>query len=288
MNNFDTVLIVGNGWDLCCGLKSSYSDFMDSLKHKISEYPELIRFLYSTHKSKLWTDLETELGDIATNPLKGTDGKFNLFSLVSNEARFEMEFQKLKELLNEYLLKSLKIPIKKRFPWCLIDDAIRMDGGIYILNFNYTGIIDNYFCSPYFADCVGFYKINHIHGNLSDHDIILGVQDSRKLKKEHSFLYKTRYVDPQKVFEAEHALRMAKKIIVFGTSLGESDYSYFENFFQEQCQKDANPKEFIFYYYQKNGQNDLIYNLRCLTGNQLIQFYSNNNVQFYDSALEVG
>lgn len=286
MNNFETVYIVGNGLDICCGIKSSYSNFMDSLESKILDYPELIRFLYSSHRNKLWTDLETELGDIAINPM-GIGGS-KLFSLVYNHQRFEEEFEKLKYLLYEYLRDINKHAYHKTMPLELMNSYVNSEGGLYILNFNYTEVVDNYLYASFVSQKINC-KINHIHGTLNDNiNIILGVQDSRKLKKEHSFLYKTRYADPQKVFEAEQALRKAKRIIVFGTSLGESDYSYFENFFQEQCQKDANPKEFIFYYYQKNGQNDLIYNLRCLTGNQLIQFYSNNNVQFYDSALEVG
>lgn len=282
MNNkyYNTVYIVGNGLDLCCGIDSSYSNFMESLKDRIPELPYLIQYLYKTHEEKLWTDLESELGNIAHKRFSPTADE-RIHKLVSDTYEFKNEFFKLQSLLYEYLDHIPKKKNGDNYPLYLMDDYIKSSDGLYILNFNYTPTIENYLKIQKYdcSNCI----VNHIHGTLLDNNIIIGVQDSQNLKKAQSFLYKTRHVNPKNVYELNNTLDIARNIIFFGYSLGESDYSYFENLFHQQCKENALHKRFKFYHYGEKGRDDLDYNLRYLTNGRLNMFYAKNEVEFIDS-----
>lgn len=281
-SSYNTVYIVGNGLDICCGIKSSYAQFMESLKDRISELPLLIQYLYKTYKDKLWTDLECELGDIANKKFhNGLDAE--MFSLVSDPDRFKKEFLELQFLLREYLRNvSRYFPdISSNIPLALSLINSNISGGLYILNFNYTFTVENYL-ENYLKGYRVRYKINHIHGTLND-EIIIGVQDSRELERNQTFLYKTRHINPKNVLELNNVLKSARTIVFFGYSLGESDYSYFEKLFSEQCKDNSQKKKFVFYYYGEEGMDDLDYNLRYLTANRLNELYGKNEMNFIDS-----
>lgn len=280
MDDFYSVYIVGNGLDICCGLKSSYEDFMQSLKYRIKELPCLVQYLYKTHEKKMWTDLESELGEIAKGRLHPIADE-NIYRLISDADRFKREFFELQSLLSEYLNNVPRTNNGNDFPLSLMDKYSKGFSKLYVLNFNYTPTIENYL-ERKFQD-VSRYKINHIHGTLLDGNIIIGVQDSVELNKNQSFLYKTRRVNTKNVYEIGRYLDSAIDIIVFGYSLGESDYSYFEHLFHEQCKDTVPGKRFIFYHYGEKGRDDIDYNLRVLTGNQLNLFYRKNEVDFIDT-----
>lgn len=280
--SYNTVYIVGNGLDICCGIKSSYAQFMESLKDRISELPLLIQYLYKTYTDKLWTDLECELGDIANKKFHN-ELDADMFSLVSDSDRFKKEFLELQFLLRKYLrdVSSYSLDKSDNKPLALSLIDLNISGGLYILNFNYTFTVENYL-ENYWKGYRVRYKINHIHGTLND-EIIMGVQDSRKLERNQTFLYKSRHTNSENVFELNNALKSAHTIVFFGYSLGESDYSYFKKLFSEQCKDNSQKKKFVFYYYGEEGMDDLDYNLRYLTANQLNEFYGNNEVNRIDS-----
>lgn len=278
MNNitYNTIYIVGNGLDICCGIQSSYANFMSSLKNNITELPYLIQYLYETHEKKLWTDLECELGNIANRKFAAT-ADYRIFGLMSDHKQFKSDFQTLQNLLVRFLKHVSDSMDIDKFPFKSVLKNTLED--IYLLNFNYTFTIEKYlneYCNN------RHHKINHIHGTLND-KIIVGVQDSQELKKEQTFLYKTKHVNPKDVLELNNVLKSASNIVFLGYSLGESDHSYFEDLFHEQSQVNAKKKKFVFYYYGEEGHDDLDYNLRILTNNKLTLFYAMNEVEFIDS-----
>ena len=121
---------------------------------------------------------------------------------------------------------------------------------------------------------------HHIHGTLKDKEnIVFGVQDSADLDKRHSFLYKSH----NRVLNVNHLnerFEDAKHILFYGYSLGQTDHSYFEDFFKEQSMKGCERKKFDFFYYGQEGYDDLFWQLRTLTGNRMIQFKQLNDVAF--------
>lgn len=210
--SYNTVYIVGNGLDICCGIKSSYAQFMESLKDRISELPLLIQYLYKTYTDKLWTDLECELGDIANKKFHN-ELDADMFSLVSDSDRFKKEFLELQFLLRKYLrdVSSYSLDKSDNKPLALSLIDLNISGGLYILNFNYTFTVENYL-ENYWKGYRVRYKINHIHGTLND-EIIMGVQDSRKLERNQTFLYKSRHTNSENVFELNNALKSAHTIV---------------------------------------------------------------------------
>ena len=72
----------------------------------------------------------------------------------------------------------------------------------------------------------------------------------------------------------------AKHILFYGYSLGQTDHSYFEDFFREQSTKGCERKKFDFFYYDEAAYDDLFWQLRKLTNNRMVQFKTFNEVNF--------
>lgn len=74
----------------------------------------------------------------------------------------------------------------------------------------------------------------------------------------------------------------AERIIFFGYSLGQTDHSYFDDFFRRQTQFGCKEKEFIFYHYGQNSYDDMKWQIKILTNNQQAKFGEYNNISFID------
>jgi len=64
MNNIDALLVIGNGFDLQCGLKSSYEDFFKWLRQdnkRACDNLWAIHFLNNSPEGQHWTDVEESL-----------------------------------------------------------------------------------------------------------------------------------------------------------------------------------------------------------------------------------
>lgn len=265
---YPTVYVVGNGLDLSCGFKTSYSDFMESLNGSKQNRNSLMKYLTNRSRIEKWIDLEVEL----TNYVKLLREPIDLDTYKSDVNILKVYLQKYLDSL-EWTTMDISLGLK------LIDKCLTTD--LYILNFNYSNTIESYIQS-HLSEKKNYIKINHIHGTLEDNDMIIGVQDNVDLPKKANFLYKSRHVNPQKVADISNILKRAEKIIFFGYSLGETDHSYFDFLFETQSANEATSKNFIFYHYGDDARNELDYNLRMLTKKNLNHFYANNNVEFKD------
>lgn len=59
---YDKLLVIGNGFDLALGLKTSYIDFMEWLMNEhCMDGTDLYEFLSRKLKVKRWIDIENEL-----------------------------------------------------------------------------------------------------------------------------------------------------------------------------------------------------------------------------------
>lgn len=74
----------------------------------------------------------------------------------------------------------------------------------------------------------------------------------------------------------------AKNITFFCYSLGETDHSYFDDFFNAQTKPDCDRKKFTFYYYGQEAYDDLIWQLKTLTKNRLTYLKQYNQLEFHD------
>ena len=72
------LIVLGNGFDLTCGLKSQYADFYSSVKHNFNNV--LVDYAFEMKlKNPNWADVESNLLDLLNS--------FASYSLLLNEGR---------------------------------------------------------------------------------------------------------------------------------------------------------------------------------------------------------
>ena len=293
----NVLLIVGNGFDLNIGLKTSYKDFLSSIDvNTISN--NLIYELHLRHKSN-WVDIEKELEDCALNNLSKI--KYENFHVLQNDDR-SIKFEKddyiqLKSHLKNYLIKqqndnSINRYLSQNSYKLFLELCDRKDIYLTILNFNYTNTIKRliYYLSFNCWDNLES-RTNHIyvHGNLDD-DIVFGISDDAKINKQHHYLLKSFDIKNNTKVNISKLLNNSDEILFYGYSLGRTDTHYFDDFFKESCVYDDNieegmKKKITFYHYKEEGYLDLFDRLFTLTNRNMSKLTHLNNVHFIDSSL---
>lgn len=294
-NDYKTVLIVGNGFDLNIGRPTSYFDFMKSVYFEdlISvDKNTLARYLKSKHTSSgKWIDIERELGNYARDLLGLNTDIFNriargkIFSEIRNN--FRNDFKSLCSALIGYLDEverepEQRITIDELASYKMLVEIVNEKNDYHVINFNYTSYIDQFIGFANEGRYEPDYKIHQIHGSLDDNNIVFGLQDSFELPQEYSFLFKS-HSKYQDVVGLPHILKSADKIIFFGYSLGETDHSYFEDFFKSQSIHGCDKKRIVFHHYGNEAYDSILWNLKILTNNRLSYLKQHNDVQFINS-----
>lgn len=278
----ETLLIVGNGFDLSMEFKTSYGDFMQSSYFPNKETSSLCSYLYDQYEENMgWIDIENELSEYSRIL---TTKKLNAkkFNTILNIDSLREEYDELKSSLKVYLHEETKRAFAPSpdNPAKRVIDQLPADSKI--ISFNYTSIIERLTWDK-FKDSKG--NLLHIHGSLAPYDdIVFGVEDSAKLSKEHVFLYKA-YSPYLKVQKFSDWLNSAERIIFYGYSLGDTDRQYFENFFRKLCSGDTTYTELVFYYYGQSSYDNLIWQLQMLTNHKLTQLQILNKIEFIDSSM---
>lgn len=238
-----SILVIGNGFDLDLGLKTKYSDFaksnywpnvdfnllpitpgeaildIDPFPNTVymKDYIETIR--KSVLEDKTWFDLEKELLDFAVN-----FAPHNTFSTAKED---KIYFNNLRLGLQKFIEhEQEKSSARIKIDSCAAN-VLKANCFDMVYSFNYTDI-------NHFGKLLGMYQdlpCQHLHGNLSNDSIILGV-DETKIASNYAWLHKTssRHYPYHDVY---NTLKNAKDIIFFGLSFGSIDFIYFERFFQE-------------------------------------------------------
>lgn len=283
IDDFKSILIVGNGFDLNLGYNTSYSHYLDSPYFKDLLSDNLLAiYLYKCLKESKWVDIEKELYKYSIGLFnKTTEGQFG------KDTRKTKQIESLKEnykrlccSLRGYLRHAIDVEIqfKDNAAFRVLSEVLKSDINTYILTFNYTDIIER-LIDIYFQNR-NKYRINHIHGSLSD-NIVFGIEDSVDIAKEHVFLYKSHNTN-QNINGLTSIFDNAESFKFFGYSLGETDHSYFDDFFKAQTMPDCKSKSFVFYYYGDDAYDDLIWQLKQLTHNRLSYLKQYNRLEFID------
>ncbi len=229
----NTVLIIGNGFDIDLGLKSKYTDFILGSEWKnvcklIKEhFPEnfhtislLMHLIGASGNKKLWFDVEYEIHEfIKDYPIKESQISEKHSGLTKEE------FIMLKRALSEYLkrISSEFILDTNKWSYLLLKALQECNDDVNIFTFNYTNCCR--LCKLPQLD------VTYIHGSLDDNDIILGCERIGReyFPKPFNFLRKSDMVSrPNNIIEE---LLEANEVIFFGHSLNVFDYTYFEEFF---------------------------------------------------------
>ena len=278
----ETLLIVGNGFDLSMGFKTSYGNFMKSSYFPNKETSTLCSYLHKQYEENMgWIDIENALSEysriLTTKKLNAK--KFNTILDIDS---LREEYDELKSSLKFYLQEETKRafgPSPENPAKRVID---QLPAGSKIISFNYTSIIERMTRDRF---CTLKSNLLHIHGSLAPYDdIVFGVEDSAKLSKEHVFLYKA-HSPHLKVQEFSDWLNSAERIIFYGYSLGDTDRQYFEKFFRKLCSDDRTYTELVFYYYDQSSYDNLIWQLQMLTNHKLTQLQILNKIEFKNCSM---
>jgi len=248
----EILYIIGNGFDLNIGLKTSYLDFYNYY-NSLSSTKDKVKFLKESISKdfKTWADLEIGFGEFT--------------SKLNDTAEFNETFEDISDQLATYLAKE-----ENSFDFSLIDkgkfyedlsspekylpntdllllkDFINNFGNqhinIRIITLNYTKSIEKIIDSVNPNMQIGSYRqsyqiklkeIQHLHGYI-DERMIMGVNDISQIKNEN-------FHNDQEILEAfvkptcnevsksnvdricSSLINSADLICIFGSSIGETD-----------------------------------------------------------------
>lgn len=263
------IIVIGNGFDLNLGLKTSYKDFIESdhFKLLIAKHNSLATYLMSKTDLNNWVDIEKEITQYSTY-IKDTDPN------VKNN------FNALKEALAKYLLEAQEAEIDQdSHAFKMIQEEIEIADKIY--NFNYTRTVYNV------ADILGIDISNkhlYVHGSIENMDIIFGVEDDARIYQNHIFLKKS-YNKNYGETDIGLFLNNEHNLIIFGHSLGNTDSSYFEDYIRTLIYPQNNP-ELKFYHYGESGYDEMMIMLDIYTGYRLTKLKHNNRLLPIDSSIK--
>ena len=232
--------IIGNGLDISLGMKTDYQSFYDYYSALETKDADIINLKASVKEGryKTWADLEAGLGDYTKN--------------LSSEKVFLKCLEHMKSSLGNYLkgqfdqrdyqvsnrfLKDFYAPeqyldekIKERFDSFAdgFSPALR-DFSVRVVTLNYTSTIEDI----HSLQKAKMPELLHLHGSVED-GMVMGVSDKEQIVNEA--FRKSRNVTEDFVKPSfneaclnnnnaicEKWIKEADLIVLFGTSLGETD-----------------------------------------------------------------
>lgn len=241
--------IIGNGLDIALHMKTSYQDFFKYYL-SLSSGDEDIQTMKKDIKSKkyeTWADLEIGLGIYSSQCASKQVFLKCLFDIKTNLREY---LKKESELIANYILKSfadfenpsrfMAPKIKSRYD----DYRNRMSPGemIDIITLNYTTTLETllgYSNSPIvLSSNTRLRSIQHVHGTL-DNMMVMGVNDSSQVLNagfNSDIDIVEEFVKPEyndacmnnKNTICESLIQNADMIVLYGTSLGQSDNKWWK------------------------------------------------------------
>lgn len=263
------VLIIGNGFDLSLGWKTSYSDFVSSdywpLKNK-APYCPMAEYLKARTEVERWYDLESMLKTYASDNPHYHDDAF---------PRDEEFFNELRSCLTSFLKEEVQKDLNTESMAVQVLKAIIANGYFTsIYSFNYTDLYD-------IAQKVGIYSqfdYEPVHGCIARNSIILGVDDNAQLRNGYSFLRKV-FSEHYTSHPIRYTLQECDEVVFFGHSLGETDYPYFADFFEDQsmCAERRNSKHITIFTKDNKSRFQILDQLRIMNGGRTERLLNDND-----------
>lgn len=259
----DVTLIIGNGFDLDLGLKSSYKDFAVSkewkdLMHRYESFlmneteqkKSLLWQINSASTASQWFDIEEEIHKfVKDHP-----------DLTEEDIRhIKSEFEGIKKALYKYIkgcTSEFQVEGREVSNWLLFTlKDYDCHCNVEIFSFNYTDP-DDLFKSNIVIGA------NHIHGSIKDNDIVLGcdIQEDEKVNRDLSFMYKYNMLK-----KANHMVRYminADEVIIFGHSINETDFCYFREYLKEASRSSQKTRSLTIFTLNEQSERDIKDNMR--------------------------
>ena len=265
-----TLFFIGNGFDINCGMHTSYKDVYKGYVKEESN-SEIIRRFKSDISSNIdnWGDFEMSMATYAARLANEAElleclrdfARYMEMHLISevNEIKAKLKDEKISEAVLKEMgnsLASFYYGISHNVDSIMERREARMLKRIEVVSFNYTDIFDVIYSGYMRDNGINGKKVAHIHGLLQD-DPVFGVDNIKQVNTIYSLtrkgkrgfikpIFNTEY-DYQRVQYVERLIEGADTICVFGMSLGESDLSWRLKII-EWLRKDANHHLFVYQY----------------------------------------
>lgn len=251
--------LIGNGFDLACGIKSRYTDTYDKYVRSESTSETIAKFKKTIKKNiNSWAEFEMKLVEYARefsseNELVECirdytvflnqylkDAQQDFLASIGNNHKVEAALRKsmltgLTEFYTGLTQNDIRVisPFVTRNQGCLF----------HFISFNYTTVFDHLVSALFNeADIHAFTgefdcsEVNHIHGRI-DSDVVLGADNDSQLvdlpyslsRRGKRNILKPVFLenyDDYRMKKAQADIERSSVICVFGLSLGESDLTW--------------------------------------------------------------
>lgn len=158
-----TIFVIGNGFDLAHELRTSYVDFISSLK-TIPASNKLLNIL-KQNRLNLWSDIEYTYFKLLNsyNDIKFLRRELRFESIFESTKYLDGNFEQLKQLLENYLLEEQeRLELIKEYS--NLFSTFNNENTLF-LDFNYTNTVNKY------LNGIGLLASHiKIHGELSSND----------------------------------------------------------------------------------------------------------------------
>lgn len=296
------VYLLGNGFDLNLGLKTSYASFLESYAQSDSKTPKIAEFKANISKNiLLWSDLERALGSYTQYIANSTEFD-SIFEDISDDLKHYLleienglrETPEIPSLPASDFLKLLAEPENNlsadlgRNVTRLLGDVIsrRLD----IVSFNYTRTVQILYPELNI-------NIHHVHGHLGQ-DIVIGVNDDSQIsngglrksldvtealiKSEcNTVMQRTDHISSMKV------IKSAKVVCLFGLSLGTTDKIWWDLIAKEVMSRNLTV---ILFWKSKDGELNKDYKIKRVhrhVKNKLAQGTSAQTSEQFDKNVHI-
>lgn len=280
---YKVLLILGNGFDLSLGLKTSYVNFMESYLFQkwvqINYYRNseidlhdrnLFNYLHWQKTIRNWIDVEEELKRYASKQrveYHRDDGGLVSFSNVSDD-RIKTSYGLLCSALKTYLKNLDYTVIKEDSSSLELLKTVLSKKRNNVITFNYTDV------NKLLVKPLG--NVEYIHGNINN-DIILGFQRFNNMATGYNYMIKSE--NPHyKSCHLSKKMCEADEVIIFGHSLGETDHCYFKPFFEVQVSANAFPCKMTIITLNKDSRYRITQQMVALSGGQYQKFLDSTDV----------
>jgi len=249
--------IIGNGLDIAHHMKTSYQDFFSYylIQPTFDENILAMKKDIDSHRYETWADLEMGMGVFSSQCANK-----NMFLKCLNDIKSTLKIylQKESEKIKLYKLNSYSdflnigafLEPEPRSRYNFYRNSVASGTLINIVTFNYTSTLEWLFdfknSIKILSDTAKLETIEHVHGIL-DNMMVMGVNDSSQISNSglsddidivEEFI-KPEYNDAcmnNKNTICESLINRADVIVLYGTSLGQSDVKWWKLIGQRMSQ----------------------------------------------------
>lgn len=284
----NTVIALGNGFDIDLGWKTSYEEFYkvhDGWRMHKNEEDDLFQYVIS-HSKENWFDFERTIYDYVIRKSKTTEEDYKIERDIN-------DFRNFKGMLKSFILnRSSEAPKQSSFAFKLLKAYIESCKRSQMTSVQHTQLFSfNYTSLSGVARLIDpemNFSYIPVHGTIEKDNIIFGVHDDDNISRQ--------YRDVQKSMDNKYeshgivsALMDANLIIFFGLSMGFIDSIYFKDVLNIASTVSNNKglnKEIVFITRDAGTFKDIKNNLLDMGLNTQILFNTNSLKYIFTSPPE--